>query len=80
MLLLYGDSGEMVKRTPTAGKKMPKERHCKKCGGRHIPPTGARCNIISYVDSQASVDNSHLSLQSTIHDAADQTAGDNTLL
>ena len=58
----------MVKMTPTAGKRMPKERPCKKCGGRHIPPTGA------------SVDNSHLSLHSTMHKAADQTAGENTLL
>ena len=48
--------------TPSAGTRMAKERPCKKCGGRHTGPTGARCSI------QAS-DNSHLN--STLQEPVD---------
>ena len=54
--------GTKTPKTPIAGTRMAKARPCKKCGGRHIPPTGARCYV------QAS-DNSHLS--STLQEPID---------
>ena len=56
------NSGTKAPKTPIAGTRMAKARPCKKCGGRHIPPTVARCSV------QAS-DNSHLS--STLQEPVD---------
>ena len=56
------NSGTKAPKTPIVGTRMAKARPCKKCGGRHIQPTGARCSV------QAS-NNSHLS--STLQEPID---------
>ena len=56
------NSGTKAPKTPIAGTRMAKAWPCKKCGGQHTPPTGAKCSV------QAS-DNSHLS--STLQEPVD---------